>query len=182
MAKHLFGGTNTREPFDANYLHSILEYNSDTGEWRWRVPRRGTHTGQIAGYINKGDGRRRIRIDYVAYLSSNLAWLYMTGEWPRFEIDHIDRNRANDRWNNFRLVTRFQQMMNKTVSKLNTSGVTGVLRCNNRWFATIRVNGKRIFLGSFLYYGDAVAARKKAEIEYYGEFGPVKHGGRDLFK
>ena len=186
MVNDLFGGTNKNEPFDAEYLRSILHYDPETGMWRWLEKRRGQKENRSAGYVNKGDGRRRIRIDYEAYLAAPLAWLYMTGEWPRREVDHINRIRDDDRWQNLRLATHVQQSINKVMSAYNKSGVTGVFWAtkDQKWCATIAIKGERIWLGSYIIFEDAVAARKKAEIKYYGEFAPVrgKYTGKDLFK
>jgi len=87
----------------------VLYYDPETGKWKW-LKNRGGNRGK-AGTWRK-DGRIQIRLYGKFYLSSRLAWFYMTGEWPT-EIDHIDRNRANDRWTNLREVSRSENLKNK---------------------------------------------------------------------
>lgn len=84
-------------------LRYLLHYDPETGEWTWlNPPNHNTRLiGLIAGHV-RPDGYRQIRIAGVAYYSSRLACLYMTGEWPAEEMDHIDRDPNNDEWINLR--------------------------------------------------------------------------------
>ena len=52
-----------------------------------------------AGYINS-DGYRSITIDGREYFAHDLVWLYMTGELPKGEVEHINRNNDDNRWCN----------------------------------------------------------------------------------
>ena len=65
-------------------------------------------------------------------------------------------------------------MINNEKSKLsaNTSGHKGVSwdKSRNKWYAYITVNYKLINLGRFSILEDAIEARKKAEIKYFGEY------------
>lgn len=95
-------------------------------------------------------------------------------------IDHIDYNAKYDnRKSNLRICNKQENNMNKRLSSNNTSGVTGVsLRSTtNKWHSYISLN-KRIHLGYYNNFEDAVIARLKAEKEYFGDFAPQKH----LFK
>jgi hypothetical protein len=64
------------------------------------------------GGIHKSTGYCRIGIDGCLYRSSRLAVLYMTGEWPKAEIDHVNCNKADDRWENLREATHAQNQRN----------------------------------------------------------------------
>jgi HNH endonuclease len=165
----LFGGANIREPFDAEYLRSILRYDPDTGQWRWVITRgNGAKRGCLAGSIHHGE-YRRIKINGISFCSAVLAWLYMTGEWPKFEVDHKDRNKQNDKWANLRSATHGQQQANSVRS--NGSGIKGVReRHNGRWKAQIWYEGKAIYLGTFATREDAIEARRIAGQTYFGEF------------
>ena len=96
----------------AEYVRSILDYDPETGEFRWKhranVPKRinKRYVGKIAGTSIYPYGRRKIVIDDKPYRSSRLAWLMQTGVWPSYEIDHKDNDPSNDRWDNLRPATR----------------------------------------------------------------------------
>lgn len=48
------------------------------------------------------------------YKASRLAWLYMTGEWPKYEMDHINHVKDDNRWVNLRDVTPAENCANRT--------------------------------------------------------------------
>lgn len=95
-----------------------------------------------------------------------------------FVVDHIDGDKTNNRFSNLRIVTEQQNAMNKGIQHNNTSGVKGVhkVKRSGKWQARISYKGKRIVLGTFVNFDDAVKARQEAENFYYGEFNR-KQGG-----
>ena len=86
-------------------------------------------------------------------------------------VDHINRNKKDDRICNLRNTNKSMNAFNCAVRKNNKSGKTGVYfrRDTKRWCAEIRKDYKKIVLGCFDTYEEAVAARKKAERTYYGD-------------
>jgi hypothetical protein len=88
-------------------------------------------------------------------MANRLAWFYMTGEWPADLVDHKNRARDDDRWENLRPATNAMNSQNQGMYKNNTSGFIGVSFHRGRWRAHIRVNYKLIILG---YYDTAEAA------------------------
>lgn len=120
-------------------------------------------------YITFGRGRR--------YKAHHLAWLYMTGEWPSQLIDHINRIRRDNRWENLRLATKSQNAVNSKIRSTSKSGVTGVYKGNGAWVSEIYVQGKYIYLGRFKDMETAKAVRINAEKLYFGDFSPT--GGLD---
>lgn len=88
------------------------------------------------------------------------------------EIDHINHQPFDNRRENLRIVTTMQNQMNTRKSTRNTSGVKGVDFNNDtgKWRARIQVNGKRLSLGQYENFEDAVKTRKEAEKKYYGEY------------
>jgi hypothetical protein len=88
-------------------LREVLNYNPDTGEFRW-IERKGGRRAKVGTVQRRKDGTVayiRIRVDYLPYKAHRLAWFYMTGEWPSMDLDHIDRNPAYNRWLNLREAT-----------------------------------------------------------------------------
>ena len=155
-------------------LKSVVSYEPETGNFYWIISKQGVTIGQIAGSSLKA-GYRRILINGYLYQTSHLAFLYMTGSLPSpdREVDHIDRNPANDSWNNLRLVDRFQNRWNRSIHKNNTSGVKGVRQIHNgKWKAYIRANGKAVHLGYFNTIEEAAIIRREAEQKYYGKYAP----------
>ncbi len=128
-------------------LKELVHYNAETGDFTWAKTRRRCRLGGKAG-CRMRNGYIVIRIDDTLYLAHRLAWLYMTGDWPPEQIDHINRDREDNRWKNLRAVSNMENAWNKTV-RSNKSGFAGVRRENRKWLAEIKVNYRPIRLGLF---------------------------------
>ncbi|MCI0598747.1 MAG: HNH endonuclease [Beijerinckiaceae bacterium] len=123
-----------RNDITAERLRKLLTYDPETGIFTW-LPREGDgrevrrwnarYSGKIAGCINKTDGYRYIKIDGQMYLAHRVAVLYVKGEWPRADIDHINLDRADTRFCNLRQATRAQNMANIRKQRNNTGGYKG---------------------------------------------------------
>lgn len=89
-----------------------------------------------------------------------------------YDIDHINRCKFDNRKRNLRHLTRQHNNANSFLHKNNTSGHRGITwdKSRNKWIAGIKVNYKRINLGRYNDIQDAIEARKKAEIKYFGEY------------
>lgn len=175
----------------AEYARLILDYDMETGVFRWRNrPREHFSTDRAwktwnarfacneAGTIIGCGGYRRIKIDASSYRAHRLAWLYMTGSWPIAEIDHIDGCKGANEWANLREATHVENMYNKPVYSNNKSGTKGVSwsKLSGKWIVRIGVNGERLYLGSFdeEKLDDASSAYKHAASKLHGEF--ARHG------
>lgn len=92
------------------------------------------------------------------------------------QVDHINGDRSDNRKCNLRRCTRSQNFMNKCKQKNNKSGFRGVkwypYKGVNKWLVNIQVNKKKIHIGYFDNFDDAVEARRKAEKVYHGEYSP----------
>lgn len=148
-------------------LKEMLSYNSDSGLFTWKTKvAKKTKIGSIAGCLRK-DGYITIRIKGKNYLAHRLAMFYTEGIMPEC-VDHINRQKSDNRILNLRSVTQLENCRNLPVSKNNTSGCVGVHWCNRdkRWISSISISSKLIRLGNYLEYSDAVNARKNAEVLY----------------
>jgi hypothetical protein len=152
-------------------LKRLLHYDPETGFWTRLVGVKGFAAGSPVGYIG-ANGYRYIGVRRKSFLSSRLAWFYMTGEWPINQVDHRDRTPANDRWNNLREATQSENNANFGLRKDNPAGLKGVSwdKRKGKWYARIKHNGK----GKFLGYSDCPAAAHfsyvvAADLQY-GEF------------
>lgn len=150
------------------YLKSKLHYELKTGIFTYARNVNRFKKGQIAGTIKGTDGYCKIIIDKKQYTAHRLAWLYVHGYLPEGQIDHINHVRADNRIDNLRDVTQSENQRNATKREDNTSGTTGVNwhKRDKRWYARIKVGTKRINLGGFVEYSEAVNARKNAEVLY----------------
>jgi len=156
-------------------LKEFLDYNPDTGIFTWKARSMGwfkskaghkmwntRYPGKEAGYETP---MRYITIRIMGrnYLAQCLVWLYTYGRWQKEELDHINHNGTDNRLTNLREVSHQENHQNKKLYSPNASGVHGVVMVRNSWVARITANKKRIFLGNFSNYLDAVCARKSAE-------------------
>jgi hypothetical protein len=149
-------------------LKEVLNYNPDTGIFTWLVDRGANRTsGKIAGHIDC-HGYRSIGIDGKYYKAHRLAWLYVHGEFPPNEIDHINGNGIDNRLDNLRPVTSSENSQNQKMRDNNKSGVMGVYWYNKskKWLARIRVNTKEIHLGVYKDLELAALVRAEAEVKY----------------
>lgn len=91
--------------------------------------------------------------------------------------DHANRNPMDNRKSNLRPASPGENAANHTRQKSNWSGVIGVhwSKLEKKWVATLRKNGKTVFVRSYASFDDAVVARLLAESAFFGEFAPQKH-------
>lgn len=97
---------------------------------------------------------------------------YIFEEIDGYIIDHINRDKLDNRKSNLRYATKSQNGMNKCIQSNNTSGYTGVYwdKSRNKWLVSIQVNSKQINLGRYNNINEAIEVRKNAELKYFGEF------------
>lgn len=153
-------------------LREVLNYDPVKGLFCWIArPSIRIKVGAEAGWLHS-NGYVIITLDGKDYRAHRLAVFYMTGEWPPHDVDHIDRVRTNNKWENLRLATRTQNNGNSARRKNNTSGFTGVVwhAQSKKWHAQIKRNYKNISLGMYETKEAASAAYQAAAVEFYGEF------------
>lgn len=148
-------------------IPDFLTYEPDTGAFiRVKSTNNRSKVGEVAGTVNK-QGYVRIALFGMCFQAHRLAFFFMTGKLPPadLEVDHINGDRADNRWVNLRLVSHAVNMQNSRIPKHNTSGHPGVLyvKANRKWAARISVNGRMVQLGEFIEKQDAIECYLEAK-------------------
>jgi hypothetical protein len=140
----------------ADRLRETLHYDPETGVFTRKVRLAQRHqVGDRADFVVKGGGLAgyyRVGLFSKRYLAHRLAWLYVHGEWPKHDIDHINGNPGDNRIANLRDVPNEINRQNmRAACKGNSSGYLGVYwnKENRNWVARIQVNRKGIHIGCF---------------------------------
>jgi len=111
-------------------------------------------------------GYTQITVDYRNYTAHRLAWLWMTGAWPKIDIDHRNGVRCDTRWSNLREATRSQNGQNRK-AKGNWKGVSFV---RGLYVAQLKFRGKNTVLGRFTCPAAANFSYTVAASKLFGEF------------
>jgi len=148
-------------------LKELLHYNPETGDFTRTISRGGVMAGSIAGAFDT-HGYIQIRIDRKLHLAHRLVFLYINGEFPESQVDHVNHQRADNRIENLRQVLRQDNLQNQSLYINNSSGVSGVSWSKGlrKWKADIQICRKRIHLVYYPNINDAIIVRKMAESEY----------------
>lgn len=157
-------------------LKELLHYDPATGIFTWleRPIRNYRHdkmwndawAGHPAGTAK--DGYRVVSLGYGRfYRLHRLAFLYMTGRFPRHDTDHINGNRADNRWSNLREATRSQNLANGR-HKHKLKGARKI--SSGRWQARLWTDDKSVNLGTFDTKAEACAAYRKAARKHFGPY------------
>jgi len=152
-------------------LCELLDVDTEKGKFFWKHTMGGkAKKGQEAGALTI-NGYIAIRIDQRDYLAHRLMWLYVYGAMPVLNIDHIDRDRTNNKPINLRVATDKQNAENTSLKSKNSSGHRGVFYRkylkSKPWHANITNNRKTIHIGYFASLEEAIQARKSAEEKYF---------------
>lgn len=144
----------------AERLREVLHYEPETGAFTWLVRSGGRSTvGSRAGYVDPSTGYWKLRVAGRNHYAHRLAFIYMTGSAPTEQVDHINRDRADNKWTNLREADRSLNMRNTGASRRNKLGVKGVQQVSASSFrASIYRDGKTHRLGCFPTIEQAAAA------------------------
>lgn len=156
-------------------IKSRFNYDPETGIFIYKHNHNRMKKGDTAGRANT-NGHIQISVDGKRYMAHNLAWLYMTGQYPDgFIVDHKDRNYSNNKWENLRKASLSQNSANTKLAKSNKSGLKGVSWNKNKrkWIAQIGYQGKKKWIGAFDSKEDAKEAYDKIAKDLFGEFANV---------
>jgi len=164
-------------------IKKVLNYDSEIGVFTWKKraedifrPSKWRYrnckiwntrfAGTVAGHF---EGRYiTIRLGKRQYWAHRLAYIYIYGKLTNDEIDHINREKTDNRISELRCVDRLSNQLNVGKTIKNTSGIVGVYYDNARlqWHAQIKAGSKPRFLGRYPILRDAVQARYDAEVKY----------------
>lgn len=168
----MFSRAQLIELLDYNQHTGVFKYKKRTGKWfsdpsraaQWNSRFAGKECGTVQ---TKGNGYRRVKIGLMGkqYLAHRLAWVIMTGDMPPEQIDHIDRDATNNKWENLIDAKNLNQR-NKSLQRNNKSGFSGVSwgKSVGKWVARVWCGDENSrtykHLGVFDLKSDAVDAVK----------------------
>ena len=138
----------------AERLREILHYDPDTGVFTWLNNNAGRgrviKAGEPAG---TSGGHKYVRIGFFGYrnYAHRLAWLYVYGEFPKHNIDHVNGNGLDNRIANLRNATQGENTQNASIRSDNKSGFTGVHfhAKTGKWVSSIRANKCSHYIGIY---------------------------------
>jgi hypothetical protein len=141
-------------------VREALHYEPTTGKLYWKIAQNNRMSIGAEAGTRRDDGYKRIKLDGIAYYSHVLIWTYMTGQVPVNQIDHIDRDSWNDRWENLRDVTASVNQHNKVVRGCWWHKTKLV------WETAISTGGIVTYLGSYATEEEAATAYNAAKSNY----------------
>lgn len=154
------------------YLHSVLDYNQDTGIFTWKK--------QVSNAIKSGDiaggkhnrGYVCFKIHGKLYVAHRIVWIYVYGTLPKDQLDHINGIKSDNRLCNLREANNSENVRNQKLRKSNKSGFKGVSwnKRANKWVAQCRANGKVNFLGFFDSTELASKSYQEFAMQHHKEF------------
>lgn len=151
----------SKHDLTAGRLREALTYDAQTGIFLRNINSRRRPSTKVKAGTTTVFGYIAIYLDGHTYTAHRLAWLYVYGEWPKGEIDHINGDRTNNSINNLRDVLRTINSQNRRCSHASKStglplGVTFKRPSLAKpYCAAIHKNGKKIHLGYFSNIQDA---------------------------
>lgn len=161
-----------REP---NLTHSrvleLFDLDAERGVLTRKV--RTTNSVRVGDPVGTlSNGYLRARVDGCHVSVHRLIWFYVNGVWPVEEIDHINGIKSDNRIANLREASRSQNNRNCPVRSDSSTGLRGVCWNNGRssYRVAIRINGRRVLLGTFHDAEQAHAAYVEAAKLYHGDF------------
>jgi len=153
-------------------LEKHVSYDPETGTFRWlRLDSK--RIGKQAGYIDK-KGYRRIEICNRAFMAHRLAWFYMTSQWPKYSIDHINGDKDDNRFCNLREATNAENKRNGPPRIDSRSQLKGIYRDNRtgRWVVKLQLAGdnRQSYCGTFTELADAIVCSNSHIASGHGSF------------
>lgn len=156
----------------ATRLRELLAYSPKTGLFVRNCDASNAKAGDVAGAFDR-KGYINIRVDGPIYKAHRLAFLYVTGEWPKSEVDHRNGDKADNRWANLRDASAAINAQNHKAPRVDSrTGMRGVCwrKKEQKFVAQIQVGGRRKCLGYFEFAEDASRAYEAARLKHHPGF------------
>lgn len=146
-------------------LKELITYDPETGIIKWINSGKGRRLKptNISDCNYRKDGYLTITIGKKAYLGHRIAWLYMTGKWPKYFIDHINGDPSDNSFLNLRDLSHQKNHFNRAPKGYSYNKQRG------NYQARITVDGKNIHLGNYQTKDEAHAAYLIAKPKYHGK-------------
>lgn len=144
-------------------LKELFNYNPSTGLFVRLKSAGNAKAGDIAGCVSS-HGYITIKVDGTNHYGHRLAFLYMTGNFPSEQTDHINHDTSDNRWTNLRAVTISENQHNRKLNVNNESGVSGVMwhKPSKKWVVKVWVDGRQECFGYFDTVSEAVPVVNEA--------------------
>lgn len=148
-------------------LQTLFMYDSHSGFLKRRINRGKGRAGDVVGTKHSA-GYLQVRVDGVWEYVHRIAYALMLEKYPEKEIDHINGDRADNRWCNLRGASRAENMQNRPRASHSAQPFKGVRQSptKDKWVARIGVNRTERYLGTFATAQEANAAYKKAANQF----------------
>ena len=147
----------------------IFNYNINTGIFTWKKSRRGVAKGVVAGTLRQ-DGYVHLCIGEERHFAHRVVYLLMEGYMPE-QVDHINGNRSDNRWENLRACTPSENSQNRRI----TNSKSGFKNVNwheqtKKWRVQVMIDGKSRSFGLYSNIEDAKRVAIIARKEIHGDF------------
>ena len=167
--------TESEAKFSVEFARECFEYRDGVLYWRDRPAHHFKRSADHETFIKRSAGKPAGRQERKGYVTIKLRvngigvcvtahriiWAMHYGKWPTYTIDHINRNRLDNRIENMRDVSMSVNLCNR--GNPNGTGIPGVLRAGTKFLAKLRVGDNYIHLGTFEDTDTALQARLRAE-------------------
>lgn len=186
----------TKHPIPVETLHQLLRLDPETGRLYWRERglewfKDGGHTAahtramwnkQNAGreaLTSTSHGYRNGMILRGSYMAHRVVFALYHGRWPVAQVDHRDRDRANNHPDNLREASARQNAQNAGKRQGKTSALCGVCWASRegKWAAQCHGPTGNKHLGYFTTEEAAGLAYDDAARRWHGEFACLNFPG-----
>lgn len=151
-----------------DFTDNYVEYCPSKGIFLWKIPTSNrVQKGEIAGCYSSRYAT--VNFKNIKLYIHKLVYYKETGIYPLGEVDHIDHDTKNNKFNNLRVVSSKENSRNKPKRRDNISGITGVSydKTTKKWVVRIKNNeGKYVNRGRFNTISEATQERDRALVEF----------------